>query len=154
LRPTHSREALRSRVSQSAAADERHAGPRRSPALSPAPRASASCVAGSGCAGRRRRMNILALDTATEMCSAAVLSAGKLFTREAELDRGHAEEILRMIDAVLAEAGLTHDKLDAVAFGRGPGAFTGVRLAASVAQGLSFAWSLPVVPISDLAAVA
>lgn len=99
-------------------------------------------------------MNILALDTATEMCSAAVLSAGKLFTREAELDRGHAEEILRMIDAVLAEAGLTHDKLDAVAFGRGPGAFTGVRLAASVAQGLSFAWSLPVVPISDLAAVA
>lgn len=99
-------------------------------------------------------MKILALDTATEACSAALLVEGRLIARETEFERGHAEHILPMIEAVLAEGGTALAAVDAVAFGRGPGGFTGVRLAASVTQGLAFAAARPVVPISDLAAVA
>ncbi|HYB65363.1 MAG TPA: tRNA (adenosine(37)-N6)-threonylcarbamoyltransferase complex dimerization subunit type 1 TsaB [Steroidobacteraceae bacterium] len=99
-------------------------------------------------------MKILALDTATENCSAALLVDGQLTARERLLERGHAENILAMIDEVLAEAGASLSGVTAIAFGRGPGSFTGVRLAASVTQGLAHGGGIPVVPVSDLAAVA
>ena len=99
-------------------------------------------------------MRILALDTATESCSVALLIDGRLIVRERRLDRGHAEHILPMAGEVLAEGRVPLAALSAIAFGRGPGAFTGVRLAASVTQGLAFGAGLPVVPISDLRALA
>jgi tRNA threonylcarbamoyladenosine biosynthesis protein TsaB len=99
-------------------------------------------------------MRILALDTATQACSIALLTADLAIRRELLTERGHAAHILPMIDAVLAEAGIGLGQVSALAFGRGPGAFTGVRLAASVAQGLAFAAQLPVVPVSDLSAIA
>ena len=99
-------------------------------------------------------MKILALDTSMEACSAAVLAAGRVFARFEAIERGHAERILAMVDEVLGESGVRLRELDAIAFGRGPGAFTGVRLAASVAQGLAFAAERRVVPVSDLRALA
>jgi tRNA threonylcarbamoyladenosine biosynthesis protein TsaB len=99
-------------------------------------------------------LKILALDTATENCSAALWIDGSLLQREVEVPRGHADLILTMIDELLRESATVLAGLDAVAFGRGPGSFTGVRLAASVTQGLAFGADLPVVAISDLRAVA
>lgn len=103
-------------------------------------------------------MKILALDTATEVCSVALLredsGARELLVRELPPGPGHSAHILSLVQAVLGEAALTLRQLDCIAFGRGPGGFTGVRLAASVTQGLAYGADLPVVPVSDLLAVA
>jgi len=99
-------------------------------------------------------MRILAIDTATERCSVALQLDEQLIERRTDTPRGHADLVLPMVASVLAEAGLRLGDLDALAYGRGPGAFTGVRIAVGVAQGLAFGAGLPTVGISDLAAVA
>jgi tRNA threonylcarbamoyladenosine biosynthesis protein TsaB len=99
-------------------------------------------------------MRLLAIETATEGCSAALLIDGAIYSRFEVASRRHAEIILPMCESLLAEADVKLSQLDAVAFGRGPGSFTGVRIAAGVAQGVAFALDLPVVPVSTLAALA
>jgi tRNA threonylcarbamoyladenosine biosynthesis protein TsaB len=99
-------------------------------------------------------MKLLALETATEACSAALYLDGEFSERYQIAPRGHTDLILPMVDGLLAEAELVPAQLDAIAFGRGPGAFTGVRIATGVVQGIAFALELPVVPVSTLAALA
>jgi tRNA threonylcarbamoyladenosine biosynthesis protein TsaB len=99
-------------------------------------------------------MKLLALDTATEACSAALWVDGEIDERFEVIGRGHAERILPMADELLTGAGLAVGDLDTIAFGRGPGGFTGLRIAAGVAQGLASGIGRDVVPVSDLAAVA
>lgn len=99
-------------------------------------------------------MKILGLETATEACSAALYLDGRVHERYRVEPRRHSELILGMMASLLDEAGLRLGELDAVAFGRGPGSFTGVRIAVGVAQGVGFAAGLPVLPISTLAALA
>ncbi|MCF3098448.1 tRNA (adenosine(37)-N6)-threonylcarbamoyltransferase complex dimerization subunit type 1 TsaB [Aeromonas australiensis] len=99
-------------------------------------------------------MKILAVDTATEACSAALLVGDKLFSRWEEAPRDHTRKILPMVQAVLEDAGISLSELDAIAFGRGPGSFTGVRIGISVAQGLAFGAGVPLIGISTLAAMA
>jgi len=99
-------------------------------------------------------MNLLAIETATECCSVALVAGARVFERSELAPRRHAELLLPMCDAVLADAGLARRDLDALAVGRGPGAFTGVRLAVSAAQGIALALGIPVVPVSSLAALA
>lgn len=97
---------------------------------------------------------LLALDTATEACSVALLHDGKVMSHYEVIPRMHAQRLLPMIHTLLDEAGVPLSALDAIAFGRGPGAFTGVRIAIGVVQGLAFALDRPVLPVSNLAVLA
>jgi tRNA threonylcarbamoyladenosine biosynthesis protein TsaB len=99
-------------------------------------------------------LRILALETATDACSAAISIGGEVRERFEVAPRRHVALLLPFVDSLLADAGLTVGDLDAVAFGRGPGSFTGLRIAAGMAQGIAFGAGLPVVPVSTLAAVA
>lgn len=99
-------------------------------------------------------MKLLAFETATEACSVAVYVDGEVRERFGLAPRRHAELALPWADEVLAEAGIAKSQLDAIAVGRGPGAFTGVRLAIAVAQGIALALDRPLLPVSTLAALA
>jgi tRNA threonylcarbamoyladenosine biosynthesis protein TsaB len=99
-------------------------------------------------------MNLLAFELSTEACSVAVWVDGDVRERHDIAPRRHAELALPWAEALLAEAGITRSQLDAIAVGRGPGAFTGVRLGVAIAQGIALALDRPTVPVSTLAALA
>ncbi|MFW2374714.1 MAG: tRNA (adenosine(37)-N6)-threonylcarbamoyltransferase complex dimerization subunit type 1 TsaB [Gammaproteobacteria bacterium] len=99
-------------------------------------------------------MKLLALDTATEACSAALYIDGEISQNYELAPREHTRLILAMIEGLLADAGISIQQLDALAFGRGPGSFTGVRIATGAVQGMAYGADLPVVPVSTLASIA
>lgn len=99
-------------------------------------------------------MKLLAVETSTEACSAALIIDGELTERYQLAPKEHTKLILPMIDTLMAEAGLKPQQLDALAFSRGPGSFTGVRIATGVIQGIALGADLPVLPVSTLAAIA
>jgi tRNA threonylcarbamoyladenosine biosynthesis protein TsaB len=99
-------------------------------------------------------MNLLAFELSTEACSVALWCGGEVRERHEIAPRRHAELALPWAEALLAEAGIAKSQLDAIAVGRGPGAFTGVRLGISIAQGIALALDRPALPVSTLAALA
>ena len=99
-------------------------------------------------------MRLLAIETSTEACSVAVMADGEVSERFELAPRRHAELVLPWAGALLSEAGLRRTDLDAIAVSRGPGAFTGVRLGISIAQGIALALDRPLLPVSTLAVLA
>jgi tRNA threonylcarbamoyladenosine biosynthesis protein TsaB len=99
-------------------------------------------------------MKLIAIDTSSVACSAAVQNGADRFLRHEEQPREHTRLLVPMIHELLGESGLTLPELDAIVLGNGPGSFIGMRIAASVAQGLAYASSLQIVPVSSMAAVA
>ena len=99
-------------------------------------------------------MKLLAIETSTEACSVAVYADGQVFARHELAPRRHTQLVLPWADELLAEAGLAKSQIDGIAVGRGPGAFTGVRLAIALVQGLALALDRPVLPVSTLAVLA
>ena len=99
-------------------------------------------------------MKLLAIETATEACSVALLVDGEVRERFEVAPRRHTDLVLPWADELLADAGIARTQLDAIAVGRGPGAFTGVRLAVALSQGMALALDIPVVPVSTLAVLA
>lgn len=99
-------------------------------------------------------MKLLALDTSSEGCSAALFVDGNVIETFEVAPRGHTRLLMPMVRGLLAEQGLKPSDLNALAFARGPGSFTGVRIATGVVQGLAWGLGLPVVPVSSLETVA
>ncbi len=99
-------------------------------------------------------MNILAFDTSNEYCSLALLREGHIAVRETLAGQNHSEMILAMLEDVLQEEGMPMSEIDGIAFGAGPGSFTGLRIACGVAQGLAFGSDIPVAGIGTLHAMA
>ncbi|MFI9652856.1 tRNA (adenosine(37)-N6)-threonylcarbamoyltransferase complex dimerization subunit type 1 TsaB [Guyparkeria halopsychrophila] len=99
-------------------------------------------------------MNILYLDSSTEACTAGVIAGDRMVTDFEIAPRGHAEKLLPMAEALLGQAQIDFEDLDLIGFGRGPGSFTGVRIATAMAQGIAIARDLPMVGISSLACLA
>lgn len=99
-------------------------------------------------------MNILALDTSTEYCSVALWQDGVVIERCALAGQKHSEMLIAMIDALLSEVGVRLAQIDGIAFGKGPGSFTGVRIACGAAQGLALGADLPVAGVCTLEALA
>jgi tRNA threonylcarbamoyladenosine biosynthesis protein TsaB len=98
--------------------------------------------------------NILAIETSSELASVALLHRGQVISREAAGVQTHSQTVLPMAQALLAQAGIALGDCDAIAYGAGPGSFTGVRTACGVAQGLAFGGNLPVIPVVTLLAMA
>ncbi|MEM7192433.1 MAG: tRNA (adenosine(37)-N6)-threonylcarbamoyltransferase complex dimerization subunit type 1 TsaB [Pseudomonadota bacterium] len=99
-------------------------------------------------------LKLLAFDTSNDTCSCCLYLEGAMHVRSEVVPRKHAELLLEMVVSLLAEGGAQLSELDALAFGRGPGSFTGLRIASGVAQGLAHGQNLPVVPVSSLRALA
>jgi tRNA threonylcarbamoyladenosine biosynthesis protein TsaB len=99
-------------------------------------------------------LKLLALESATEHCSVALWIDGTLSSLQGVAHQAHSETLLPMVRNLLSEAGVTSSQLDAIAFGMGPGAFTGLRMACGVAQGMALGLDIPVVPIPTLMALA
>ena len=99
-------------------------------------------------------MNLLAFDTSTQWLTVACVRDGRWIEREELAGQAHSQRLLPLVDEVLSEAGLDLGQLDAIAFGAGPGSFTGVRIGCGVAQGLAFGAGIALVPVSTLAALA
>lgn len=97
---------------------------------------------------------VLALDTSTDACSVALLNGEQSFCRFEVVPRGHTQLLLPMVESVLEEAKLSVKELDAIAFGRGPGSFAGIRIATGATQGLAVAFNTPVIPLSTLETLA
>ena len=106
------------------------------------------------CASVQPVLNILSIETSSEWCSAAIWLDGRMLWREEQAGQRHTELILPMVDGLLREAAIELGVLDAIAFGAGPGSFTGLRVACGVAQGLAFAAGVPVAEVSTLLALA
>ena len=99
-------------------------------------------------------MNLLAVETSTELCSVALLRGAELFVDEALAENRHSELLVPMLRRVLERARLEAAQLDGFAFGQGPGSFTGIRIACGIVQGLAFGAGRPVVPVPSLLALA
>ena len=99
-------------------------------------------------------MRLIAIETATEWCSVALWHDGETAALETRAGNRHADRVLPMLEQLLASAGTAMSQLDAIAFGAGPGSFTGLRIGCGVAQGIAFARDLPVLGISTLEAIA
>jgi len=99
-------------------------------------------------------MKLLAIETSTEYCSVALWQDGVVSSRSEKVGQKHSEVLMAMVDAVLQEAGCKIKDMDGIAFGKGPGSFTGVRIACGVTQGLAFGVDVNVVGVCTLQALA